>query len=58
MMLSVNQTLEQAYSTSSKVWVSSEFGMLIGNMKFNTQNEKGISIHTILTAYFSIHQVQ
>jgi len=39
-MLSVNQTLEQAYSTSSKVWVSSEFGMLIGNMKFNTQNEK------------------
>jgi len=39
MILSVNQILEQACSTSS-VWVTIKFGMLMGNTKFNTQNEE------------------
>jgi hypothetical protein len=41
---------------------SAKFGLHVANMKFNTQHEEEISIHTIvctlLLVYFSIHVQQ
>jgi len=57
--MTLQYCVEQACSAYYVVWeTSTNFGMHVSHMKFNTQSEGSINIYIILYVYLSIHHVQ